>query len=715
MGRVLFCIILVLSVNIICAAASIVGMIDYLMGFGSTNFDIVHTLNGLKATKEWHCRLALKMKDHIYVSFLADSMPSLKDLVTTNTEFVDVLTKREQLDILSLFFEKFFDGQEVQGDAVIAILTVLFREQSYENLNLALEKRIINHREVLIFFLRHQELFMDALKADILSYLDITDSIFAGKSVLNILAETNKLVLLKEIGSHFKDEDLKYIRTEHFTKIEGNSILHSAVLSDDPEMIGLIIGDFKGLCGHTNIAGYSPLKLALINGNSYESIKVLLENECIVPDEKLTEDPICEGYAEFIHYEMKKSLEIMAKWSPYQVEEFLVTFEEAYMHIDINELPILKDAYFMGLMNSYQKFIANLVKILENDLNSSPFARTRSHSQSTESSAMKLNMSKYWDMLSSEDFDPQSIAFGQVPLGSIINGPGFSLSNHQIKSLFLKNLAELNNEYIDYSDVILCRFINILITYSEPVVFAHFVDRDIDLNLCIRIMFKYFNDYDKLIPFLNAIGFSASWAFSDGLFPIHLAVIYNRVDLVKFLIVNYEASLRVPTRFSQNNVLHYGLRDTSTREMTNYLLMSVDNLIIYQNVFNVSPLEMVMLFTEKFECINKFVPIFHEITMSGDVNKPSKKVLEIYNEIISTWPSKTNADRVHLDSFNMLFHTITHIKLIRLLLGFISKKIINHLIKEKGSLNTKLIGIHDMILSRDLDDSPAGVETKWSA
>lgn len=699
----------ILSIFQLCTAS----LFDRFMGFGSNKYDIVHTINGLRSTEESHCRLALEMKDHEYVSFLAASMPRLEILVTRNSEFVDKLTSQEQLDILSLYFNEFFDGKEIEGEAVIAIMTVLCRDESYENLNLALKKRIISHREVLIFFLRHQRTFMGALRAGMLKYVDITQSILAGKGVLHILAETGKVELFKEIVSHLKEEDLEKIKTNHFTIIESNSILHSAVLSDNPKMISLVIEGFKALCTHQNVTDVTPLKLSIFNENSYESIRVIIESDCYEAHDMFTTSSIFEGFTEMIYFQIRDTLEMMRKWSPFQVDKFFQVFEEAFIAIDSNE-GVVRDAYFMGLIDSYQKFTSYLVRVLEDDFNSSPFARSRSLSLSSESSSMKANNSKYWSLLTSREFDPECEDFGQVPLGNIFNGTSFSFADRDVKRLFLKNLAQLSYEGIDYSNVNLGRFISILIDFGDPKTFAHFVGRDIDMEFCIRISFKHFNDYEKLLPFLEKIGFSASKAFSDGLFPIHLAVIYNNVNLVEFLINNFGASLRIATLFSHNSVLHYGLSDSSSFEMTNFLLKKASDLLIFQNIFNITPLENVLLFTGRFELINKIIPIFQENTQGWtELSELPIEVMEIYNEITSIWPSKSAADRDHLTIFNALFKSIANVGLARLLLGFMVKKISNHLIKERGSLNSKLFRIQDRGLN-DFSYSPSGTELGWS-
>ena len=683
------------------------------MGFGNQKIDIMHALNGMNYNPEFQCRLALNLKDHEYVSFLSGSMPSLTDLVTKNSEFLDILSNSEQQDILSLYFRKFFDGKEIHGQALTAIISVLCRNQRFHELNFALEMGILNHRETILFFLNYQNTFMEVLKAEILNHLDITQSLLAGRSALHILAETGRVALLQEIIAHLPTKIFEKIERTHFTKIEGNSILHSAVLSNEPEMIREVAKNFNCLCGHLNAVELSPLKLSLVNENSFESIKVLFDHGCFVDGEKLSSSDICEPYSEASYFEIRDSLLKMEKCDPFQVKEFSKVFLFAYRIIDSNDSPIVRDSFFMGLINSYRKLITDIDRIIDDDYSSSSYVRSTSFI--TEPGAIKSAFTDIWSLISSHEFDPLSEGLGLFRLSEILHGMHFNIASREVKKLVLNNLAKISPEFIDYSEVNLGRFINILITYGDPELLAQFVDRDIDYYFCVRTLFKQFNEYEDLVPFLNAIMFSASKPFVDGLYPIHLAVTYNNLDLIDFLITKYEATFHISTLYHQNNVLHYGLTDKSSSDMTNYLLNELPNLIMYQNTYDVIPLEMVVLNTGNFELLDKVTRIFSFIKKKA-INKVyvSEEVKQLFNETLGLWPLDCISDQHYKESFISIFLSCGSNGLARLLLGFISKKLLKNQIKGMVPLNSKLIMREERKLFQGFNDSPAGVVVEWS-
>ena len=707
MRRLTFVAVLLIALNTfqVCTASNIFGLFDYLTGKRQSKVDIMHTLNGIRNNPEVQCRAALSVKDHEYVSFLAHSMPTLNDLVTKKSEFVEDLSHQEQVDILKLYFEKFCNGQEVCGEALVAIMTVICRDHRVDLLNLALMKCILNQREVIIFFLKYQSLFMEFIKAGILEYLDITEPIIAGKGLLHILAETGKVNLFKEIISQLLPAVIEEIKGNSLTQIEKDSILHSAVISDDPQMIHEAVKTFSKFCGHHNSYSMSPLKLALVNGNSFESVKVLIDNDCVVEGDNIKIKSLDEGYEEFFYHEMKDSLDKMAKWAPCQVDEFRETFKAAFDAIHLHDSSrMIKDALFIGLLNSYRRFNSNLDRILDEDYISSPYSRSRSQSQSSPDNRTRTN---YWLILSDKLFDPENgIFIEKVPLASILNGMNFSVADKEVKRLVLSNLAKFDSESIDYTGVNLFRFINILISFGDPEVFGHFVNRDIDYYFCIRAMIKQFKDYGELIPFLEAIHFHVDQPFIDGLFPIHLAVISNKVDLVQFLLHN-EANLYVATLYEQNNAMHFGLRDSSSRDMADYLFRTAPGLVLIPNIYDDIPLETVMYTTEKFENIKKIIPVLRN-NCNFHMADISVELVEIFTELMKMWPLNSSTDQYFKDDFYKAFMTSVHDCVARYLLSFISKKILKHLIKERGTLNMKLIG------ESNLSASPTVSDNRWS-
>lgn len=148
----------------------------------------------------------------------------------------------------------------------------------------------MSQRRVLIYFLNHRKHFIKAIQAEILEVLDVTIPILAGKGILHELAEAGEEFICFTIINRLTNSQLEFIKSKHFTSIDGNSILHSAILSGNHEFIGFMSNHFQILCSHQNNFGYSPFKLTLVNGLDLQSIKVLLENNCVANSEEVIQN-----------------------------------------------------------------------------------------------------------------------------------------------------------------------------------------------------------------------------------------------------------------------------------------------------------------------------------------------------------------------------------------------------------------------------------------
>ena len=114
--------------------------------------------------------------------------------------------------------------------------------------------------------------------------------------------------------------------------------------------------------------------------------------------------------------------------------------------------------------------------------------------------------------------------------------------------------------------------------------------------------------------------------------------------------------------------------------------------------------------TEKFELINKLIPIYRNYLAEPSKTEVSAEVMENYNEIMEMWPLNTDSDRYFKDSFHSIFFSCGDSHLGRLLLSFISKKILKHLIKVKATLNWKL----GLDRTRNPNGSPSSVDIRLS-
>lgn len=672
------------------------------MGFGENKMDVLHAFNGIKSRPEYQCRTALGVKDRFGVSILLNALSPLDELVIENEEFIKRLTGEEQVDMLGIYFKNMYPGkwEPIGGKALDAIMTILHREKAFDLMKLALDKRILLEREVLIYFLKHRKEFLEAIKSGILEHVDIMTPVLVGKGILHVLIESGEEVLCEKILNNLTADREEKIKYDHFTKIEGNSILHSAVISNNLKLIGRVTRDFNRLCGHQNKFGMSPLKLALANGNTFESIKVLLEHGCFADGEIILKE---EFIVDFDNFEENLGLKKFEKFALKSNLDLEKIFTDARNLSNLN--PLKSCYYFMGLLTSCREHISSFDRIFSSDLIGSPrLNRNRSLSNETFKRSPSL-----WSILSNENFNENDFIMETAfPVYKIVEGLNFNFCSDEVKSRVLKNLSKI--ETLDFSGVVLTRFIKILVEFSEPSVFAHFLNRDIEFYFCIRSLFKQFKeDYNKIIPFLNVIGFKADEPFVDGFYPIHLAVQTDNFTLMNFLINNYNIDLRIKTIYEGNNILHYGLSDRTSLEMKNYLLRVVPDLLLSDNNFNVTPLQVSLMKTENYDNVNRILEVYQKTFHRYEFDY-SMEVQEIYQEILSNWPKSPGTDNHAKTKFGMMFETAGSDEVARLLLNFLSKKLLRHFVDEKGTSIKKYL----RNLDNRHDKSPSTVAIDYS-
>ena len=263
-------------------------------------------------------------------------------------------------------------------------MTVITRDHCFDLWVWPLRNVFLNQREVMIFFLKvPKSVYGVLLKAGILEYLDITGQSLLGKESFTFSLKPEKFPFSRKSFLNFRRQLLKKAGNS-LTQIENDSILHSAVLSNEPEMIHEAVKIFSKFCGHHNSYSMSPLKLALVNGNSFESIKGFLLITIVWMKVITLRSKALTGIRKFFYHEMKDSLDKMAKWAPMASRRIPGTFEAAFDAINLHDSSrMIKDALFIGLLNSYRRFNSNLDRILDEDYISSPYSRSWSQSQAS--------------------------------------------------------------------------------------------------------------------------------------------------------------------------------------------------------------------------------------------------------------------------------------------------------------------------------------------
>ena len=270
-------------------------------------------------------------------------------------------------------------------------------------------------------------------------------------------------------------------------------------------------------------------------------------------------------------------------------------------------------------------------------------------------------------------------------MADVIENIRFNFFSNHVKGRILKNLTKLNVEF-DYSSSNLKNFIGLILKYSEPSVLAHFVSNDIDYYLCVKIIFDQNRNenYENLLPFLDAIGFHVKHRFRDGTYPVHLAVQSDNLNLLKFLLSKCNANILVRTSYENNNVLHYGLDDRISGEMSNYLLESVPELLIVENNFRVTPIQMALMNTNYFDRVQKIVLTWQDVYKKFNFNCTySEEIYKRFNELMQLWYDNPRNENSFKDKFAIIFETCGSESIARLLLSFVSKKLFKRAINVK--------------------------------
>lgn len=353
----------------------------------------------------------------------------------------------------------------------------------------------------------------------------------------------------------------------------------------------------------------------------------------------------------------------------------------------ISELNLKFANYLIfGLLNSYRKFIDTIDQNQNILLNIQNYKYESTSDSSTNDSSNDSVFMDILSILSNEKFKSNHLReTKKIVMADLIEKLSINFFSNNRKGIILKNLTKLNVEF-DYSSSNLNKFIGLILKYSEPSVLAHFVSNVIDYYFCVKIIFDQNRNenYESLIPFLDAIGFHVKHRFRDGTYPIHLAVQSDNLNLLKFLLSSCNANLLVKTSYENNNVLHYGLDDRISGAMSNYLLESVPELLIVENNFHITPIQMALMNTNYFDRDQKFILTWQDVYKKFNFNCTySEEIYKRFNELMELWPENSKNENCFKDKFAIIFETCGSESIARLLLSFVSKKLFKHAITVK--------------------------------
>ena len=323
--------------------------------------DLNHVLAEIKYLPDQQCRTMLSVKDHPYVGQLLNVLPTLHELVLDCDEFENDLIISEKVEILKIYFDNLILNSSsfiIEANTFHAIMSILCQDMAFDLMAVGIEKKLMSQRKVLIYFLNNRTDFIKAIQANILEVLDVTIPILAGKGILHELAEAGEEYICFTIINRLNNSQLEFISSKHFTSIDGNSILHSAILSGNHGLIGFMSNHFQMLCSHQNKFGYSPFKLALVNGLDLQSIKVLLENNCVAHGEEVIQNVFLISKLKRLR-NLAIDLKKIYKWAPRHVLQYLDILSIDWSNISELNLKLANYLIF-GLLNSYRKFIDSI-------------------------------------------------------------------------------------------------------------------------------------------------------------------------------------------------------------------------------------------------------------------------------------------------------------------------------------------------------------------
>lgn len=671
------------------SASVFMRFIDKILGFGPSEMDVLHGFNGIKSVPEFQCQVALKFKHHPNAWVIANALNPLDEIISNEKLNFRKLNEREKIDYIQFYADNIVKRNikyELQGEPLDRLLYILCHGDAYHVIIVALRKGIFSQHGTLLFFLKRVEFFKKAVDANILSSLDTTVSLVAGKTLLHYLAEISEysdllISILRKSPLYVE----RKIKEELFTSGEGYSLMHSAVISDSPELIEYVAREFNCLCGHINVFGMSPLKLAIVTGASLPSINALLKYGCIADGEIILKKRLVQPTkrSSLRSFKPIDSLKKMLKWSSFESSSIKELTENLQT---VGLCRRIVNYKFFGLLASYQSFIREM-----------DFQLFR-HITSTGLQILNSSLKSYFKFESSESsilaklassyFDPDSHEIGSVQLNLVLRAFQSNIYSEDLKKQVLRNLTKVKLEVLDCS---LVDFMRILIRYSDADVFAFFVKHYIDYHFCIRFLFSSNYNPEQLKPFFDAISFGPRISFPDGSFPIHLAVIMDNLSMIQYLKAHYSADLNTLTKFEKNNVLHYGLNDKISFATREYLIQQVPALIIKNNIFGVAPYSLAIKRSESFDVVRRIISCAN--VQYKHINREQQELgsetIDLLDEVLYLWPNSNVCDVSFKGVFESVFNSCYTDELARLLLDFSVRKLIDYSI-EKGKSFVKL-------------------------
>lgn len=607
--------------------------VNHLLGFGPNKFDMMHVINGMHATPDYKCRIALPMLSRPFSNLLISALPPLKTLLTENNEFAEQLSNEEQIELLQFYITHTSTQENLTGEALHSLLLILFREKAHDFILMGLQMKLFDLDSLNAFFLEHKAFLFEAIFAGLFQHFDLSVSEKIGKSILHVLAEDGDFETFKILFERKDERFVDAVATSSLTLIEKNSILHCAVLSSNYQLVSLLASNFKNLLKLKNAFGLSPFKMAVVKGFPLNIIISLLD------EDELSTDFYRRSHVDDLE-PMLSSLDQLALWAS---DESIVLREEIIKIIDkyADKSGQISNIWCVVIARSYRDFMNRLLRVAGKLYLGSPaLSRSRSSSSLDSPKDTQKRLTFLFECLSEANFDSKVFGKESISVASFVEEiERLSIPN---KSRIIANLFLMKSQLV-FSGCSIIKFIETLLKFAEPTTFSEFVENFIGYDSCVRALLKSGKTYDTLRPYLEAIRFDPERPLADGSYPIHFSVRENNYNLMKFLIKEYNVDLLKKTAFESETVVHL-LTDDSQPDLVSFLLSSAStDLLTSVNVFQQASIMKLLHQTQEFNRLRIFISCRNGFTKSpeGAINEDIAVVLKTLDGISN--------DSVHSD------------------------------------------------------------------
>lgn len=610
--------------------------------------------------------MALEEVDSDNFASLLQVLPPLETLVSDSKQRLTISI--EQRDMLICAYLKNMKYQEntLSYEPSQEILEVLASNRQFDIVKESIHNNIISKQSAGLYFINNETYFLNALNGGIISVLQVTETCILGHSLLHLIVERcNPALVIKVISNLSRKErdDVKLISSFP----DGNTLLHSAIISGNLETVKCFSGNFVELRSKSNNFDQSPLKFALIHDSSAQIIKTLLNFGCFISNDDANnyDSSLTPEFVQVCDKDFPKLL----NWNNVKNVDAVLEAKES-MNIFV-------------FIQSYNVFITEYDSCqMLGSKNTSSYSLLSSRSRSLSRSRSRSEPALL-NIISSANMDLESD--GIVKVSDIIGDFAFENLSSESKQILFSNLSKIREDRLDFSGTNQVYFINLIVEHSEPKVLAHFVRTHIDFYFCVRVLFGSCNneDYTNLIPFLNELQFTGNTAFCTGLLPIHYAARIGNLNLIEFLMKHYSADLNSETICECNNIVHYLLRLPYNSKIIEFICSKCSHLVLTENYFYMTPFDEILLKSDCFALVSVLVKRFNK-QLNEESFTPDPQLNDHLLSVLAAWPKVTDGDSSN-KQFEDIYTELKSNKMRRLLLTHINRKIIKHLI----SITTK--------------------------